>query len=185
MSTAATAEKTNLADVAKVSELKNLGWSVKDEGDGTWTAHENTGDLRSVGPASSIKALHTQVMLVAGPPVEKNGKAKKVGSSKLEGGKYQDTQPILTGTENAVFEDLERLGIEHRENTMEILRRQKIQKTQQGDLEKLMAKFRDDLSVDDDGFPFITVNIDSEPKPVDIVLAKEEKEVIRTRTHKD
>lgn len=64
-----TATKKTLADVALVSELKDLGWSVKEAPDGkTWTAHENAGDLRDVGPASSIKALHTQVKLAAGAP---------------------------------------------------------------------------------------------------------------------
>lgn len=46
----------SMADVAKVSELKDLGWSVNGSGK-EWTAFEKAGELRKVGPASSINLL--------------------------------------------------------------------------------------------------------------------------------
>lgn len=106
MSSATAESKTTLADAAKVSELKDLGWSVI-ESDGTWTAHEKAGELRSVGPAASIKALYTQVKLAAGEP---HGKTVKVGSSKLESGEFSGSDTPsnrLPGMEEPAIEELD------------------------------------------------------------------------------
>lgn len=187
--------KFGKAEEAKFSEIKELGWSVDGEPK-SWFAHEKAGDLRSIGPATSISALHTQVKIATGtldkgtgggtankPEATGNGKTVKIGSSTLEGGEFKDaaadSQPILTGTEDAVLEDLHTAGRDYRLTTMEILRLQKLQKTQRESCEKLMHKFADELSIGDDDEKFFTVDVDGES--VDIVLETEEKEVLKTR----
>lgn len=174
-----------LADVGKKSEMEQLGWSVNQAKDKTWSAHEKAGDLRSFGPAKSISALHTQVMIAAGKG--ENGKVKKVGSSKLADGEFKEnSQPILTGTENAVFEDLKNLGKDYRQSTMEILRLQKLQKTQKDALKPMINKFKDELetSLDENGKEeyFVVVEVDGED--IDVVLGKKEEETIFTRKHR-
>lgn len=174
--------KTSLADVAITSELKDLGWTV-DGGGKEYYAHEKAGELRSIGPAASVKALHTQVMRAAGEPVSGNGSGKTVavGSSTLEGGAFtENSQPILTGTEDAVFEDMATAGRDYRRTTMEILRLQKTQKTEHDTLEKLMAKFKDELEFDPDtNERFFTVDVEGES--VDIVDETVETHKIKTR----
>lgn len=171
--------KLSLGDVAKVDELRKLGWTI-DTKVKPFKAFEKASDLREVGPAASIKAIHTQVMLAVGKPVE--GKTVPVGKTNLEAGEFKnDSQPILTGTEDAVFADLQEMGKEYRLNTMEILRRQKIQATQKESCEKMMAKFQDELEVDTEGDPYFVVEIDGEE--YDIVLASEEKQALKTRKH--
>lgn len=178
-STAETATgKTSLADAAKFSELRNLGWTAVEDA-GTWTATSDEAG-ETVGPAASMAALHTMVMLKAGP-VEPSGKKKKIGSSKLEAGEYKENgQPILTGTENAVLEDMTRAGVEYRMTTMEVLRLQALQKSQKESCMSLMHKFQDELATDPDTKEkYFTVEVDGQS--VDIVLAVEEKEILRTR----
>ena len=189
MSTAATAEKEisglTLADVAKKSEMAGLGWSINQADDKTWAAHEKAGDLRTIGPAKNMSALHTQVKIASGDSTD--GKKVKVGSSKLESGKYENKQPILTGTEDAVFEDLKTAGREYRLTTMEVLRLQTIQRSQKDTCEKLMDKFRDQLNraTDDEGHEELFFTVDVNGESVDILLAKEEKEVLKTRKHSE
>lgn len=69
--------KEKMADVATMDELKQLGWRVE-KLDSGWSAYEIRGE-RKIGPASSIKALSTQVKLVSGPPAAKD-----------EGGRVKD-----------------------------------------------------------------------------------------------
>lgn len=188
------AAKPTLADAAKVSELKDLGWKV--EGDGPYSAKEQGGEKRELGPARSIGALHTQVMVAVGKhessakkPAGKTVKvpAEKAGENsdyKLtpENDKERPTQPILKGTEEAVFADMETAGADYRKTTMEILRLQKIQKTQLETLKPMMEKFRDELNVDPDTKePYFTVDVEGEE--VDIILEKKETESIKTRKH--
>ena len=156
--------KTGLADVAKMDELKTLGWRVEKLESG-WSAYEISGD-RKIGPAASMKALHTQVMLASGPPVEKgNGKTFKV-----------DSQPVLTGTKAAVMEDLRSAGLAYRKTTMEIIDLQAVQKDQKKEVIGLMTKFQDELSTDPDtGAKYFQVEM------VIIELVTEEKEVLKTR----
>lgn len=182
--------RTTFADVALVSELGDLGWKVEGEGR-SWKAFEQEGDKRELGPATSVKALHTMVKLAVGnlgdePKPEKNGNGKTVvvGKSKLREGVYSDaTQPILTGTENAVFEDMEAAGRELRITTMEILRLQKIQKTQQDSVEKMMEKFKDDLEFDPKlNERFFSIDVDGEN--VEIVYETKETHSVKTRKAK-
>lgn len=94
-------EKLSLGDVARVSELKELGWKVDGAGK-EWFASELEGEQRKIGPATSIKALHTQVMLAAGPP-RNNGKPAA---------DVKDGEPSsrLPGMEEPAIEELDRLG---------------------------------------------------------------------------
>jgi hypothetical protein len=73
--------KEALADTAIVSELKDLGWRAEKVKSG-WRAMEVNGD-RMIGPATSIKALQTQVNLASGPPAQTktNGKGNGNGSA--------------------------------------------------------------------------------------------------------
>lgn len=171
----------SLKDVGRISELQGLGWTVDPDTE-PLMAHEKAGDLRSIGPAATIKALHTQVMLAAGP-VSSNGTGKtvKAGSSKLEAGEFsENSQPILSGTEAAVIEDLKTLGVEYRENTMEILRRQKLQTTQKESLINLMHKFPEALTNNTEtGFDYLEVEVDGTRVAIDLTI--EEKEVLKTR----
>lgn len=74
MSTTTTAEpkkkigKTTLVDVAIFDELKQLGFRAE-KLDSGWSAYEISGD-RKIGPATSIKALATQVKLEIGNKIE-------------------------------------------------------------------------------------------------------------------
>jgi hypothetical protein len=106
MSTAAveTEKKMTLGDAARVSELKELGWNLVQAEDKTWSAFEKAGELRKVGPATTIKALHTQVMLAAGPS-SGNGKATEARVA-------EDDSPSsrLPGMEEPAIEELDRLG---------------------------------------------------------------------------
>jgi hypothetical protein len=96
-----TPPKMSLGDAARYSELKQLGWKV-DGADKEWFANEIEGEQRKIGPATSIKALHTQVMLAAGPP-KTNGKP---GTDKSE----SNASDRLPGMEDPAVEELDRLG---------------------------------------------------------------------------
>lgn len=79
MSTAATEGKPlgkkAMQEIGFQDELKKWGWRVEHLKSGIHAVEIN-GDRR-IGPASTLKALHTQVSLAAGPVVEKkpaNGK---------------------------------------------------------------------------------------------------------------
>jgi len=153
MSTAATAEKETsgltLADVAKKSEMEGLGWSINQADDKTWSAHEKAGDLRDLGPAKSIGALHTQVTIAAGK--NGNGAAPKT----VKTGKDTNGQPTLKGTEDAVLEDLRSAILDYRDTTMQVLDLQKRQKTQKASAMDLMHKFEDELKIDPEtGFKY-------------------------------
>lgn len=195
--TAKNGAPTTKEDVAKVSEIKELGWSV--DGGGTeWKAHEKAGDLRSVGPARSIKALHTMVMLAAGPPAAKPANGKGTGKAvpatadddkafeltnesdtPARGKTVKVKQPTLPNVQNAVLEDLRTAILELRDNTMEILRRQKIQEEQQATVKAMMHKFEDELSTDPEtGFQYFQ----AEMVIADLVI--ETKEKVKTRTAK-
>lgn len=183
--------KSTFADVALVSELKEKGWRV--EGSGReWKAYEIANETNIVGPATSVKALYEQLQLVVGNFGDKepeakngngNGKTKTVGKSTLANGKYEDAkkgQSILPGVEAAVFADMESAGRELRKTTMEILRLQKIQKTQQDTCEQMMEKFKDDLEYDPETKErFFTVNVEGEP--VDVVYETKETHSVKTR----
>lgn len=182
---AATAEKAgageakSLADVAKVSELKDLGWTVEGEGK-EYFAHETDGDLRTVGPASSIKALYTQVKLAAGVPG-----ASPSGDDEDEPGRDPKKvkvggQSLLPGTEDAVLEDMRNAILGYRRTTMDILALQERQKEEKALVTKLMHKFEDELQVDpESGNKFFQVEM------VIAELEVETKEVLKTRTVKD
>lgn len=174
--------KTTFADVALVSELNELGWKVEGSGK-NWMAFEKEGkdgeEPRKLGPATSVKALATQVKLAVGnlgdqkPEPKGNGKVHKVESKK-------DSQPILAGPEEAVFADLTNAGQEYRKTTMEVLRLQELQKDQKDTVMKLMHKFKDELQSDPEtGGKCFTVNVNGQN--VVIALATEEKEVLKTR----
>lgn len=98
----ATAEATTLNDVKKVSELEELGWTV-DGKDKAWTAHEKAGDLRTVGPANSVAALYTQVMLAVGKPPA--GDRKQVTGDEHENGDNPSSR--LPGMEEPAIEALD------------------------------------------------------------------------------
>lgn len=75
------------ADVALVSELKDLGWRVEGSGK-NWTAYEQKGkdgaEPRTFN-ATSVRALTSQVKIALGiplTPVAGNGKAAKSGNGK-------------------------------------------------------------------------------------------------------
>lgn len=106
--------KEAMADVAKQHELEKLGWKVVPH-DAGFLALEKESE-RKVGPASSIAALHTQVMLAAGPkrteqPAEEpepgNGKVVKMGSTSLAAGQYEPRLPTM---EEPEIDELNRLG---------------------------------------------------------------------------
>lgn len=115
--------KFGKAEAAKFSEIKELGWSVDGEPK-SWFAHEKAGDLRSIGPATSISALHTQVKIMTGtldkgtgggtankPEATGNGKTVKIGSSTLEGGEFTNpADPRLPGMEEPEIDELNILG---------------------------------------------------------------------------
>ncbi len=75
MATEATAKgkngigKEGIAEVSITDDLRKLGWRVEKLTSG-YSAYEIHGD-RKIGPATSIKALQTQVMLASGPAVAK------------------------------------------------------------------------------------------------------------------
>lgn len=172
MSTAAVETKTSLADEAKISELKDLGWNVIGA-DKEWFAHESSGELRSVGPASSVKALFTQVKLAAGEPDQSaNGTGKTV--------KVKNGQPTLPGAENAVIQDMRAAILGYRATTMEILDLQKRQKEEKKIAMSLMHKFEDELQIDPEtGFKYFQVEM------VIAELEIETKEDLKTRTIKE
>jgi len=60
--------KAAMIDVAKMDELKQLGWRTEKLGSG-WSAYEINGDRR-IGPARSLAALHTAVLLETGNKFE-------------------------------------------------------------------------------------------------------------------
>lgn len=82
--TETTDAKLSLGDVAKVDELRKLGWTI-DTNVKPFKAFEKAGDLREVGPATTIKALHTQVMIAVG---KGEGKTVVVGKSNLKKGEF-------------------------------------------------------------------------------------------------
>jgi hypothetical protein len=96
-----TPPKLSLGDATRYSELKQLGWKVDGAGK-EWFASELEGEQRKIGPATSVKALHTQVMLAAGPP---RNTAKPAGD-------VEDGEPSsrLPGMEEPAIEELDRLG---------------------------------------------------------------------------
>lgn len=164
--TTATAESksiTTLSEVAKVSELKDLGWSVTGEGK-EWFAHEKDGELRSLGPSASVNALYTQVKLAVGDPVAPKSLKRKGG------------QPTLPHTEGAVIQDLRNAILGYRATTMEILDLQKRQKEEKKTAMALMHKFEDELSVDPEtGFKYFQIEM------IIAELEVEMKEDLKTR----
>lgn len=113
MSTAATEKgkpigKAGLLEVATNEELKQLGWRV-DKLDSGWSAYEINGD-RKIGPASSISALKTQVMLASGP-VATNGNGKRNGKDPglaQEAAETDFVEPRLPTMEEPEIDDLNR-----------------------------------------------------------------------------
>lgn len=170
--------RTTFADVALVSELGDLGWKVEGEGR-SWKAFEQEGEKRELGPATSVKALHTMVQLAVGNlgdrPKEPDSKTN--GSS--TGKTVKASQPILNGTKDAVLEDLRTAIIEYRETTMSILDLQKSQKAQGETVKNLMHKFEDELSTDVDGHRYFQSGM------VKAYLVIEEKEVLKTEAVKN
>lgn len=172
------AEKMGLDDHAKVSELKDLGWTVEIKGKEHF-AHEKAGDLRTVGPASSVKALYTQVKLAVGTPQaadeddsdETEGRKPRTHKVKGDGG-----QSLLPGTENAVLEDMRKAILDYRATTMEILDMQKRQKEEKKLVMQLMHKFENELQIDPEtGFKYFQV------ERVIAELEVETKEDLKTR----
>lgn len=181
----------SLADVARKSELKELGWTIRQNGK-EWTGFEKTGDLRKVGPASSLKALHTQVMLTAKPQSGGNGKGDKPranGVTDSDAGfeltnednasakRVKVKQPLLPNTEKAVLQDLRTAILDYRATTMDILAMQETQKSQKAMAMALMHKFEDQLTVDE------KTGVKSfQAEMIIAELVVEEKEVLKTRT---
>ncbi len=80
------------------------------------------------------------------------------------------------------MEDLATAGLEYRENTMEILRRQALQKQQKVDLMSLFHKFPNQLQTDEStGSQYFEIFSENEGKDVIIELVIEEKETLKTR----
>jgi len=77
--------KDGIASTAIASEIKQLGWQVKNnENRDEYFAQEIKGDKRSIGPVKTLEALKAQVMLASGPPVE-----KKKGNGRGEMGAHE------------------------------------------------------------------------------------------------
>lgn len=98
-----------MADVAIVSELKDLGWNAKKrtEGDG-YVAHEINGD-RIIGPARTLKALQTQVNLASGPVAAKsNGNGNGNGKAEAAPEVFESPEPRLPTMEEPEIDELNR-----------------------------------------------------------------------------
>lgn len=191
------------ADVALVSELKELGWRVEGSGK-NWTAYEEKGkdgaEPRTFN-ATSVRALTSQVKIAMGislVPDKGNGKAApKNGNGKADGnGKSGEPfeltnekpsgdekpakkvkQPLLPNTQNAVVEDLRTAILAYRDTTMRVLELQKVQADEKATVMALMHKFEDELKVD----PKTGVkSFQAEMIIAELVI--EEKEVLKTRT---
>lgn len=138
--------KMSISDVARVSELKDLGWTVDGQGK-EWFAYEKAGDLRSIGPATTVKALYTQVKLAVGEPMSGEDNPKK-------------GQQLLPNTQDAVLQDLRSAVLAYRATTMDILDLQKRQKEEAKMATALMHKFENELSVDPEtGFKYFQVEM--------------------------
>ncbi len=161
-------EPKNLADVALKAEIEGWGWKV-DGGDKEWFAESDDGT--KIGPSTTIKALHTQVSLAAGPKKQRIVKAPRKGKT---------AQPMLPETKAAALEALPTAILAYRATTMEILELQKRQETEKKLVMGLMHRYEDALETDDEtGFKFF----DASGIIAELVI--EEKEVLKTRERKD
>lgn len=99
--------KAALVDVAAMDELKKLGWRVEKLESG-WSAYEINGD-RKIGPATSIKALQTQVNLASGPPMAKAKGNGKAAETPIEDAPAPDAyEPRLPTMEEPEIDELNR-----------------------------------------------------------------------------
>ncbi|CAN5353819.1 hypothetical protein BH10ACI2_BH10ACI2_00120 [soil metagenome] len=97
--------KAGFAEVSTMDELKQLGWRVEKLGSG-WSAYEIHGD-RKIGPATSIRALRTQVDIASGP-AKANGKAAAESDSESFAGDAETPSTRLPGMEEPAIEALDR-----------------------------------------------------------------------------
>lgn len=99
--------KKAMQEIGWQDDIKKWGWRIENK-DNTLTAIEINGDRR-VGPAASLKALHTQVSLVSGPVQAKengkgNGKTHKLPNDGFTSGPQNSERRLPTMEEPEIDE---------------------------------------------------------------------------------